>query len=183
MALDSSAKVGPIASRLPHAPDQALQRREVFWQNVTREILSGLAAAAAMSRPASGAKGAASGVSPTADLFDGRLAVVTTLGQRIAIADIYPVFACSIPNSAIERDLSTDVQCSVFQIRTPTGEMYTLPIHEIRQIHSLSEELMAKLASAAERASTARPSERPFGFAAFTSLAKSESDSPPTSES
>lgn len=164
-----------LAAHISHAPEVVQHRREVFWQNITREILNGLAAAASASRPATGATGAATGPAPTAELFDGRLAVITSLGQRIAIADIYPVFACSIANSAVARDLSTDVQCTVYQIRTPNGEMHTLPIHEIRQIHALSPELMAKLAAAAESASgdKSKP-EQPFGFAAFTSLARGE---------
>ncbi|MAY74287.1 MAG: hypothetical protein CMJ31_06095 [Phycisphaerae bacterium] len=163
-------------------------RREVFWHNVMREILSGLAAAAASSagRLSATASGAATGGSPVSELFDGRLAVMTRLGQRIPIADVVPMFACSIRTnpdgsrmSANERMLSNDVQCTIFQIRTPTGEVYTLPVHEIVSFHTLSEQLIKRLEEAAEEAATLGapidPKERrPFGFAAYTSLAQAE---------
>ena len=154
------------------------QRRELFWQNVVREILSSLAAAAATAsgRLSATAKGAAAGGSPLLDLFDGRTAVITRLGQRIPIADVYPVFACSVPSaSEHDRMLSSDVQCSVFQIRTPSGEVYTLPVHEIVAVHALSEALVKRLEQAAAEAFEGHADEnRPFGFAAFTSLARSE---------
>lgn len=110
-----------------------------------------------------------SGIPP----FDGRMAVITQLGVRIAIADVFPLFACSVGETSLERALSEDVQCSVFQIRTPQGEVHTLPVHEIRSFHSLSEELMRQIAAA-----SSREDERglkttvPFGFGAYTSLAK-----------
>jgi hypothetical protein len=105
--------------------------------------------------------------------FDGRLGVVTTQGVRIGIADVYPLFACTIGESDLERALSEDVQCSVFQIRSPQGEVFTLPVHEIRSFHSLSEALMEQIASAGsgEDAAGTRTSV-PFGFGAFTSLAR-----------
>lgn len=110
-----------------------------------------------------------SGIPP----FDGRMAVITQLGVRIAIADVFPLFACSIGETALERALSEDVQCSVFQIRTPQGEVFTLPVHEIRSFHSLSEQLMRQIAmaSAREDASGIKTSV-PFGFGAYTSLAR-----------
>lgn len=111
-----------------------------------------------------------SGVPP----FDGRMAVITQLGVRIAIADVYPLFACSIGDTAMERALSEDVQCSVFQIRTPQGEVFTLPLHEIRSFHSLSEELMREIAESASREDASGVKTTvPFGFGAYTSLAKS----------
>lgn len=105
--------------------------------------------------------------------FDGRMGVVTTQGVRIGIADVYPLFACTIGQTDLERALSEDVQCSVFQIRSPQGEVFTLPVHEIRSFHSLSEELMDQIASAAsgEDAEGTRTNV-PFGFGAFTSLAR-----------
>lgn len=105
--------------------------------------------------------------------FDGRMGVVTTHGVRIGIADVYPLFACTIGETNLERALSEDVQCSVFQIRSPQGEVFTLPVHEIRSFHSLSEELMAQIASAGsgEDEEGTRTSV-PFGFGAFTSLAR-----------
>ncbi|MEZ6243997.1 MAG: hypothetical protein R3B57_13250 [Phycisphaerales bacterium] len=150
-------------------------RREVFWQNVMREILSALAVAAGSGgRLSPTAGGAAQSAGPIDELFDGRIAIITTLGQRIPIADIYPVFACSVPGSARSRMLSGDVQCTVYQIRTPTGEMFTLPLSQIRSFHSLSEELVRRLEAAAVEGDEEDEDERkPFGFAAFTSLARS----------
>jgi hypothetical protein len=160
---------------------QVGQRREIFWQNVVREILNTLAVAAAQfsGRLTPTAKGAASTGTPDHELFDGRMAVITRLGQRIPIADVYPVFACSVPQSADAEDRmrSADVQCTIFQIRTPTGEVYTLPVHEIASVHALSEALIRRLQAAAQEAAESNGGEvEPFGFAAFTSLARSEQD-------
>ena len=111
-------------------------------------------------------------------MFDGRLALITTLGQRIPIADIYPVFACSVPGNARSRTLSGDVQSTVYQVRTPTGEIFTLPISQIRTFHSLSEELIRRLeAASVEGGDDESDQTKPFGFAAFTSLA--QEDAPP----
>lgn len=153
------------------------RRREVFWHNVVREILNALSAAASSSgRLKASASGAAMSAHPTDEVFDGRMAVVTRLGQRIPIADVFPVFACSVSTTKRDRMLSADVQCTVFQIRTPGGEVYTLPVHEIVAIHSLSEELLTRMEEAAEAGDDedGMPNEHPFGFAAYTSLAKSE---------
>lgn len=110
-----------------------------------------------------------SGVPP----FDGRMAVITQLGVRIAIANVYPLFACSIGDSPLERALSEDVQCSVFQIETPQGEVHTLPVHEIRSFHSLSEQLMRQIAAASSREDeNGVRTTVPFGFGAYTSLAR-----------
>jgi hypothetical protein len=161
---------------------QAAARRELFWHNVVREILSSLAVTAATfsGRLSPTASGAATTPAPDHELFDGRMAVITRLGQRIPIADVYPVFACSVPTHGGQRDrlLAADVQCSIFQIRTPSGEVYTLPIHEIASVHSLSEALIRQMeatarAQAKDAGETGVPSE-PFGFAAFTSLARTE---------
>ncbi len=153
-----------------------MQRREAFWSNVVREILSALSAAAATSgRLKSSAGGAAMSAAPDHEMFDGRMAVITRLGQRIPIADVFPVFACSVQHTQSDRMLSGDVQCTVFQIRTPAGEVYTLPLHEIVAVHSLSEELLLKMEAAAENMNDSDEKDgRPFGFAAYTSLAKSE---------
>src|SRR5690606_18050742 len=137
-------------------------------------------------RLAAAAAGAAQGAGPIDDLFDGRLGVVTALGKRIPIADIYPVFACSIGGTQTERMLSADVQCSVFQIRTPGGEIHTIPVSEIRSFHSLTEDLVKQIERLArERAEAERKAaesqatsesvkdSKPFGFAAFTQLARS----------
>ena len=168
----SSATAAPMA--------QVAQRREVFWHNVVRDILNTLAVTAATFsgrlKPTAG--GAATAPSPDHELFDGRMAVITKLGQRIPIADVYPVFACSLPSAsdAMDRSLATDVQCSIFQIRTPSGEVYTLPIHEIVSVHALSESLLRQMEAAAMAGAAEKngESDAPFGFAAFTSLARSE---------
>jgi hypothetical protein len=177
---------GPQAcAESPHDnPTQLALRRELFWQNVVREILSSLAATAAAfsGRLSATAAGAASTPAPEHELFDGRMAVITRQGQRIPIADVYPVFACSVPTArgAADRMLSADVQCTVFQIRTPPGEVYTIPLHEIVGIHALSEALIRQLeAAAAEQAGEedGSTSVEPFGFAAFTRLSASEGKS------
>ena len=162
---------------------QAAFRREAFWHNVVREILNALAATAATlsGRLSADAAGAATTPAPDHEMFDGRMAVITRLGQRIPIADVYPVFACSLPSSSGPRDraLAADVQCSIFQIRTPAGEVYTLPVHEIVSVHALSESLVRQMEAAATAQTTGldgQPQTAPFGFAAFTSLARSEQD-------
>lgn len=172
-----------IANQSPAAHGQTAYRRDLFWQNVVREILSSLAVTAATfsGRLSPTASGAATTPAPEHELFDGRMAVITRLGQRIPIADVYPVFACSVPKHGPSRDrlLAADVQCSIFQIRTPSGEVYTLPVHEIASIHALSESLVRQMEAAARaQAGDDNPSQpaAPFGFAAFTSLAQSERD-------
>jgi hypothetical protein len=175
----------PTPHRLAPAPASIAHpaRRELFWQNVVREMLTGLAAAAAASggRLSAGPAGAATGASPVHELFDGRMAVITRLGQRIPIADVVPLFACSIStpkgSDPAQRSLSADVQCTVFQITTPNGEVHTLPVHEISSIHALSEQLLQRMQHAAAEAQglTGPQSDgKPFGFAAFTSLARAE---------
>ncbi len=153
-------------------------RRELFWQNVMREILNSLAAAAAHAtgRLSPTPAGAAMSATPLEEMFDGRMAVVTRLGQRIPIADVFPVFACSVPTTSIDHSIAADVQCSVFQIRTPGGEVYTLPIHEIVAFHTLSEELLRQMEAAAASSGEENGAGQglPFGFGAFTSLADSE---------
>ena len=80
--------------------------------------------------------------------------------------------------------LAADVQCSIFQIRTPSGEVYTLPIHEIVSVHALSESLVRQMEAAAlAQADSSEPDAAPFGFAAFTSLARSEREAGRRSES
>ena len=179
--------------------------RELFWQNVIREMLTSLSMLSMKMEAQAGAqKMEASqviidtpegtitqGGPPESDdedeeipeeesLFDGRLAVITTLGNRIPIADVHPLFACGVTNNADDRSLATAVECTVFQIRTPPGEVYTLPLSEIRGFHSLSPELVERLQRQAEAQlnhMTGGPDEenqQPFGFAAFTSLAKSD---------
>ena len=194
----------------------AMDARELFWNNVIRDILMSLSVmklelAEAVAREKAraeraerrrlkalaGEKGGERGL-PTVSgsvrdernrevaaheeepdehvpPFDGRLAIITSHGVRIVIEDVYPLFACSVPGTDLGRELSTDVQCSVFQIRTPKGEIYTLPVHEIRSFHSLSAELMERIERRAsrQRDRDGMPTEVPFGLAAYTSLARS----------
>ncbi|MEM0982357.1 MAG: hypothetical protein AAGI17_00240 [Planctomycetota bacterium] len=168
---------------------QVAERRDIFWQNVMRETLSGLASAAAAmgGRMSATPSGAAQGGSPIGELFDGRMAVITRSGQRIPIADIVPLFACSVcqhtddtAEDDMQRMISADVQCTVYQIRTPGGEVYTLPISEIVAMHALSDSLIKQLSQAAQQAAMSQQGPidpgggEPFGFAAFTSLAQSQ---------
>ncbi len=118
--------------------------------------------------------------SPTAledDPFDGRLAIITTHGVRIAIGAIAPMFACGLNRSEADRDLSMDVECTVFQIETPEGEVFTLPVHEIRSFHALTSELIERI-KAASQPGADEADQMPFGFAAFTSMAKSQRQPP-----
>lgn len=156
----------------PPDPARVLARRDLFWQNVMREILTTLSVAAGSGgRLSPTPTGAAHSPAPVGPMFDGRLALITVTGQRIPIADIFPVFACSVASSPGRRSLSGDVQCTVFQVRTPTGEIFTLPVSEIRAFHSLSQELIESLeARAAASATEPDETKAPFGFAAFTSL-------------
>lgn len=165
-----------VAARDPDVPEartlaDVAQAREIFWQNVMREMLTSLAMESAL-RPATSER-----ENPTNDdgsnMLDGRLAVITAQGQRIPIAAVIPLLACSISSSQRDRLLSTDLQCSVYQIATPAGEVYTLPLHEIRGFHALSEDLMQQLEQAAVDQGTHEKPSMPFGFEAFTSVARS----------
>lgn len=151
-------------------------RRDAFWQNVCREILMALstAAAHASGRLSPGPSAANSSTSPLDEIFDGRMAVITTLGQRIPIADVFPVFAFSVSGCAEDRARSGDVQCTVFRITTPTGETYTLPIAQIVGVHTLSESLIDQLEDAHNQGQEDDENKVPFGFSAYTSMARSE---------
>ncbi len=145
------------AIQAPNVP--TMQRlgelREVYWQNVAREML---VAFATLSRT-------------TPDIMDGRVSVLTSLGERIPVADVEPLFPCSVVGDPKSRDLCMAVQCTVFNIRTPMGEIVTLPLHEIISVRVLSDDLLRQLEAASSRVSSGKESE-PFGFAAYTSLAK-----------
>jgi len=168
----------PVHYPDPYPVARVQIRRDVFWQNVCREILMGLAAAAAESagRTGTGPTDAQMSPSPTSELFDGRMAVMTASGQRIPIADVYPVFAYSMVGNDEVRSRSDDVQCTVFRITTPGGENFTLPISQIISIHSLSQSLIEKMEQAQEllKGPGEEDDRVPFGFAAYTSLARSE---------
>lgn len=175
--------------------------RELFWQNVIREMLTSLSmhsmqlearhqaeqvspGSVIIDTPEGTITHSATDTDPEDDaeeasLFDGRLAVITTLGARIPIADVHPLFACGVTTNSDERSLATAVECTVFQISTPQGEVYTLPLSEIRGFHSLSPHLVEMLQRQAEAQLNGmsdaldEEQQQPFGFAAFTSLAKS----------
>jgi len=173
------------AARAPRnpgpSPSDVLHTRELFWNNVIREILSTLATASAMGQSHEGVLEADQTPHPS-DVLDGRLAVITLQGARIPIASVTPLFACGVPGNDQERVLSMDVECTVFQIETPTGEVFTLPLHEIRSFHALTDELMERLreAARAQAEEDEQPqAQEPFGFAAFTSLARSRKDANP----
>lgn len=217
----SAPQVAPSRGR-SISPREIADTREVFWQNMMRELLTSLAMlsskrtakrglpskgpatdAGSSEPPATGASpiGAMSGLGdlglgedddvdegggdePTFDvpvtvgvepgnIFDGRLAVITSLGQRIPIAEIHPVFGCGVPGPNGANPLSMIVECSVFEIRTPGGEVYTLPIHEIKAFHALTPELVEEIGRAVG-AEGGDDGEKPFGFAAFTSLARNQ---------
>ena len=144
------------------AADSVLRTRELYWHNVVREMLNSLSILC-QTKP---------------ELFDGRFAVLTQAGERIAIERIFPLFACSIPNSPWELEASMAVQCTVYRIITPEGEVFTLPLHEIRGMHSLTPALVEQLQKVAEAQAASEEgdddesekSSRPFGLAAFTSL-------------
>jgi len=175
--------------------------RELFWQNVIQEMLTSLSMMSMQIEARKSAQrmtpgtiiidtpgGTITNQSPedtdedetsTEDLFDGRLAVITTLGTRIPIAEVHPLFACGVASDNEDRVLSNAVECTVFQISTPPGEVYTLPLSEIRGFHSLSPQLVQQLQQQAEaQMQFARRSQgetdQPFGFAAFTSLSRGE---------
>lgn len=166
--------------------EQVVAARTLFWHNVMREILTSLSVACltrdasrAPALPAVGGEGAEHEAAPPApgphDLFDGRLALLTHGGERIAIADVHPLFACGINTDDRHRAFSVAVECTVFQVRTPDGQVFTLPLHEIRGFHALTPELMRRLEEMSRENEPEDESERmkrPFGFAAFAAQSK-----------
>jgi hypothetical protein len=142
-------------------------QRQLFWENVVREMLTGLS----MLRDSQ------------PELFDGRIALLTRGGERIPIADVTPMFACGIPGSAAERAASIAVECTVFRVRTPGGEVFTLPLAEIRSLHTLTPELMQELEKeAGENAGEGGDNAKPFGLAAFRSITHSGGTAPGEAE-
>jgi len=150
----------PVENHPAPNPGHISAAREVFWHNVIIEMLTALAA--------QGYVRAAAG--ENAPPPEGFFSVLTRSGQRIPIAMIQPLLACSIANN---RSLSGEVQCSVFRLTTPAGEVLTLPVSEITGVHALSREVLEKLQQRAAGGPGADNGE-PFGFAAFTSLARQE---------
>ena len=129
--------------------------RELFWQNAVREILTGLATQIIEDgRP-----------------LDGRIGIITKDGHRLGVASVMPAFACSVPGNPVVQALSMAVESSVFRILTPQGEVYLLPLSEIRGLHTLRGGLLRELEQDALR-QHGSPLTRPFGFAAFTAAAR-----------
>lgn len=136
---------------------QLADLRQLFWHNVVREMLLGLASAAA-ARP---------------ELLDGRFGLLTRAGERIPIAAVSPVFGMSVRGSEADQAASAAVQMTVFRIATPEGEVFTLPVSEVRGFHELTPELLERLEQAereVEEAERKPVSDHPFGLAAFRTL-------------
>jgi hypothetical protein len=161
-ATGSAARAGTHVARpasLAVDPAQLSALRTLFWHNVVREMLGGLMVVAEK-RP---------------ELLDGRFAVLTQAGERIPIAQVTPVFGMSVRSDAAQRQASTAVQMTVFRVATPDGEVFTLPVHEIRGFHELTPELLARIQQAEdmeEQAAHGQGETHPFGFAAFQALPK-----------
>ncbi len=150
----------PIAASLAHhveEPKRTRELRTLFWQNVVQAML--------VSFPERAAE--------CPEITDGRLGVMTHGGERIAIKGVVPLFSLSVPTNPEQRMLSVAVQCTVFEIHTPDGEVVTVPLEEIRGVHSLSEDLIEQL-KAMSQARQIESGEEPFGFAAFTSMAREQ---------
>ncbi len=149
---------------------QIAERRSLFWEHVVREILTGLSIIGAKQQK----------------LFDGRMGVLTYGGERIPIGAVVPMFACStIKGGAQTRTEAIAVECTVFRVRTPAGEIYTLPLKEIRGIHAMTPELMDQI----EKESMTRLADRdsiddpaPFGLAAFTTAYAEDEEEPESAE-
>lgn len=152
-------------------PERLQAMRELFWQNVIREILASLVVLSLRLSAKGGTPSDAAGPAGE-DALDGRLGLITTLGQRIPIARIFPVFSASVGRSPQQITLSAILESTVFQVHTPGGEVYTLPIQEVRGFHALTESLMDQLEQSSRAAGDGEERKEPFGFAAFTSLAR-----------
>lgn len=179
----------------------AMALREAFWHDMCREILTTLSVeglrrreqAAAMELPGGQIVTSVSpdttpdtstedvGEAPSeGELFDGRMAILTHGGERIPIGEVYPMLACGISGDQADRAVSQAVECSIFQVLTPAGELYTIPVHEIRAFHALTPQLMRQIEQAGRdnrsRRRGSEDREMPFGFEAYTSLARAERD-------
>ncbi|MEM9064562.1 MAG: hypothetical protein AAGB51_03635 [Planctomycetota bacterium] len=148
----------------PH-PDHVRSARDAFWQNVVIEMLTSLTAQS-YARATAG---------PDAPPPEGLFTLITHSSQKIPVAGIAPLLACSISD---QRSLSAEVQCSVFRVYTPAGEVVTLPVSEIASVHAISREAQERLqkARAGMLPGPEGDDDEPFGFAAFTSLARSSRD-------
>lgn len=155
-----------MAVPLATDPRETKLLREMLWHNVVREMLCALCLetgqADATGKPR---------------VLDGRLTIITFRGERIPIGAVRPLMNFGVGRTREEKMLSMMLQGTVFQIVTPDGDVFTLPIHEIRGLHALSESIMQQLQAAAESSEGEQPGV-PFGFAAFTSLAHGLRDRP-----
>lgn len=189
---DSAALSRSREPQQPLTPAQAEAARRLFWQNFMRQVLTALSVESMRRHEREGSiyyppeedlppkPKDVPAIPQEGNLFDGRLAILTHAGERIAIGEVFPALACGLTDPG-QRAMSMAVECTIFQIRTPTGEVFTLPLEQIRGFHALSPQLMAQLEATA-RAQEQRqrpegdPDEKlPFGFAAFTSLAQQKS--------
>ncbi len=147
-------------------PRETKLLREMLWHNVVREMLTALCfetgQADADGKPR---------------VLDGRLTVITFRGERIPIGAVRPLINFGLGNTRQERQLSMMIQGTVFQIVTPEGDVFTLPLHEIRGLHALSESIMDQLRAATEESGQEKKGE-PFGFAAYTQLAQGLNNRP-----
>ncbi|MBL8886581.1 MAG: hypothetical protein JNK16_07965 [Phycisphaerales bacterium] len=160
---------GPVASMgvpLAMDPRETKLLREMLWHNIVREMLTALCLETGQA-DASGKP----------RVLDGRLTVITFRGERIPIGAVRPLLNFGFGNTRAEKQLSMMLQGTVFQVITPDGDVFTLPIHEIRGLHALSESIMQELQAAAESIENTEP-HKPFGFAAFTSIAQGLSNRP-----
>ena len=200
-AVASGTKTGPVVTG-PSRPrgsngqavlasaSHAAALREAFWHDMCREILTTLSVeglrrreqSAAMELPGGGqlVSNVGSTTPPQTELFDGRMAILTHGGERIPIGEVYPMLACGVNGDPADRAVSQAVECSIFQVLTPAGELYTIPVHEIRAFHALTPELMRQIEQAGRENRSRRRGgedrEMPFGFEAYTSLARAERD-------
>ena len=134
-------------------PQNHLAARALFWENAVRETLTSLMH-----------------VKPhQPELFDGRIAILTHAGERIPIADISPMFACSILGShQAEQDAQAAVALTVFLVSTPAGELFTLPIQEIRALHTVTPDLLKQIEQQVLQGDDTEAPRHPFGLAART---------------
>lgn len=167
-ASTSLAPTNPLPSR---APTEVAANRQLFWENVVRDMLTGLSVEMGRARAEQIKSGETPNDQQAVPMYDGRVAVITTLGARIPIADVQPMLACSIATSDAQRALSAEVQCTVFQIRTPAGEVFTVPLNQICTVHVLTADLLAQLEEAnAAQTGEGEGQSKPFGYSAFTEL-------------
>ncbi len=155
-----------MAVPLAMDPRETKLLREMLWHNVVREMMCALCLETGQAD-----------ASDKPRVLDGRLTVITFRGERIPIGAVRPLINFGVGTTRQEKMLSMMLQGTVFQIVTPDGDVFTLPLHEIRGLHALSESIMQQLQAAAQSVESAEPG-KPFGFAAFTSLAQGLNNRP-----